>query len=123
MDIVVSLDGAGVSTARLDLAGRPGSAVNFTASEFVDHVREVEQQDPRWVWADTSAVYPRLLRAGVTIARAVDLRLCHAVLARSTYVPSGFAAADDPRWGVGDPEPTEAEPSLLDLPVEGAALM
>ena len=122
VDIVVSPDGAGVSMARLDRAGRPGSAVNLTAGGFVDQVRELEQQDPRWVWADTSTVYPRLLRAGVTVARAVDLRLCHAVLARSTYVPGGLADADDPQWGAGDAAPGEAEPSLLDLPVEGAVL-
>jgi DNA polymerase-1 len=122
VDIVVSPDGTGVSMARLDRSGFPGSTANLTVGEFVDHVREVEQEDPRWVWADTGTVYPRLLRAGVTVARAVDLRLCHVVLARSTYVPGGFAAADDPRWGAVDPDPGEAEPSLLDLPVEGAAL-
>ncbi len=122
MDIVVAPDGAGVSMVRLDHAGRPDEAMNLSLDGFVDHVREVEQGDPRWVWADTSTVYPLLLRSGVTVARAVDLRLCHAVLARSAYVPDGFAPADDPRWAAGDVEPAEVEPSLLDLPVEGAAL-
>ena len=54
--------------ARLDRAGQPGSTVDLTWCEFVDRVRKVEQQHPRWVWADTSTVYPRLLRAGVTVA-------------------------------------------------------
>ena len=122
MDIVVSADGAGVSMAELDRAGRPGSPVNLTVPEFVDQVREMEEQHPRWVWAETSSVYPGLLRAGVTVARAQDLRLCHALLARSTYVIGGSAAADDLRWGAVDAEPGDPEPSLLDLPVEGVPL-
>jgi DNA polymerase-1 len=122
MDIVVAPDGAGVSMVRLDQVGRPAPTVTLTVEGFIDHVRDGEGDDPRWVWADTSTIYPQLLRAGVTVTRAVDLRLCHAVLARSTYVPDGFAAADDPRWAAVDAAPGEAEPSLLDLPVEGAPL-
>lgn len=108
--------------AELDRASQPGAVETLTVRGFVDHVRHVEGQGPRWVWADTSRVYPWLLRAGVRVARAVDLRLCHAVLARSTYVRDGFADLVDPRWSAGDVEPHEAEPSLLDLPVEGATL-
>ena len=119
VDIAVSSDGAGVSMAELDGSGRPGSLVNLTPGEFADRVREQERQHPRWVWADTSAVYPGLLRAGVTVARAHDLRLCHAVLGSSTYVTSGSVAIDDPRWAAGGAEPSDVEPSLLDLPVEG----
>lgn len=122
MDIVVSVDGAGVSLVRLDHAGRPEEATHLSLDGFVDHVRELEQGDPRWVWADTSTVYPLLLRAGVAVARAVDLRLCHAVLVRSAYVADGFAPPDDPRWTAADVEPAGVEPSLLDLTVEDAAL-
>lgn len=38
---------------------------------------------PRWVWADTSAWYPRLLADGVRVERALDLRLAHHVLRRA----------------------------------------
>ncbi|MET0304166.1 MAG: bifunctional 3'-5' exonuclease/DNA polymerase [Microbacteriaceae bacterium] len=39
---------------------------------------------PRWIWADTSVVYPRLLAAGVRVERCVDLRLCRRILRTAT---------------------------------------
>ncbi|WSG19359.1 bifunctional 3'-5' exonuclease/DNA polymerase [Nonomuraea sp. NBC_01738] len=43
-------------------------------------VREREPQRPRWVWADTRAVYPALLAAGVRVARCHDLTLTEGLL-------------------------------------------
>jgi DNA polymerase-1 len=34
----------------------------------------------RWIWPSTADWYPRLLAAGVRVARCHDLRLCHAIL-------------------------------------------
>jgi DNA polymerase I len=61
----------------------------------------------RYVWADTAAIYPRLLAQGVRIERCHDLRLCHAILAG--HDPA--LAADD-RWRRR--EIAQAEPTLLD---------
>ncbi|HZC40490.1 MAG TPA: bifunctional 3'-5' exonuclease/DNA polymerase, partial [Streptosporangiaceae bacterium] len=36
--------------------------------------------DVRWVWADTAAIYPRLLRAGVRVERCHDLALTETLL-------------------------------------------
>jgi DNA polymerase-1 len=49
--------------------------------------REREEK-PRWVWASTSTLYPRLLRAGVHVARCHDLELTEALL-----------LGHDGRWG------------------------
>jgi DNA polymerase-1 len=52
-------------------------------------VAGIEQRDhPRWVWASTATLYPRLLRAGVTVARCHDLELTEALL-----------LGHDGRWG------------------------
>lgn len=61
----------------------------------------------RWIWADTKAIYPRLLAAGVRVERCHDLRLCHAILAG--HAP---ALAADSRWQRH--EIAESEPTLLD---------
>ncbi|NUT55359.1 MAG: bifunctional 3'-5' exonuclease/DNA polymerase, partial [Thermoleophilia bacterium] len=42
------------------------------------------REHPRWVWAETRRWYPRLLDAGVRVERCHDLRLCGAILDRST---------------------------------------
>ena len=45
----------------------------------------------RWVWADTSAIYPSLLRSGVRVGRCHDVALTEALLRASagTSLPSG----------------------------------
>ncbi len=74
-----------------------------------------ESASSRWVWADVRDVYPHLLSAGVRVERCCDLRLCHAILAGSTYV-EWATAADDESWRQPDPPASEDVPSLLDLP-------
>ncbi|MER7795860.1 bifunctional 3'-5' exonuclease/DNA polymerase [Microbacterium sp. NPDC096154] len=62
----------------------------------------------RWVWSSTAEWYPRLLAAGVRVARCHDLRLCHAILRaavpgtpelRAARGWDGPAATDDPTGG------------------------
>lgn len=40
----------------------------------------------RWVWSDTPAWYPELLAAGITVRRAYDVRLCHAILRDTAFI-------------------------------------
>lgn len=80
-------------------------------------VREQEAApDPiRWVWPDTASVYPRLLAAGVRVARCHDLRLCHAILRLAGPEPW-----PTPAWLATVPSES-AVPSLLDdLTAEGS---
>lgn len=117
MEVAVAAAGDGVETSVLDEKGRPTRVERLARSELAGHVARLEEQHPRWVWADTTRLYPALLEAGVSVDRCQDLRQCHAVLSRSTYVPGPLTSADDPRWG-----PLEAgldaaaAPTLLDLP-------
>ena len=71
---------------------------------------------PRWVWDDTPRWYPRLLDAGVRVARCVDLRLCHAVL-RAAAATAGHELNGAPRGPWDVPAATE-RPSdgLFDVP-------
>jgi len=68
----------GVGTLRPlggDAAPRPVADLAAAAAEL-----EASGDRPRWVWADTRAVYPRLLDAGVRLARCHDLTLTEALL-------------------------------------------
>ena len=112
-------DDAGVAVARLEPSGPLGPVQVLGWGEFAGRVGELESEQPRWVWADTSAVYPKLLRAGVSVRRAHDLRQCHTILSRSRYVTDRLGSADDRRWGSATVDLDRAEPSLLDLPADG----
>ena len=84
-------------------------------ADLVEAVRRRESgpegaSGPRWVWDDTPRWYPRLLDAGVTLARCVDLRLVHAILRRSTAAPAfpPGGAAPGP-WDVAQAVPGESD--------------
>jgi DNA polymerase-1 len=87
-------DPAGWRIRRLDDAGRvlPGATGAVEAvpdGELAAAVARVEYAErPRWVWEDSSAVYGRLLRSGVRVARSHDLALVEALL-----------LGQDGRWG------------------------
>ncbi len=106
----------GVALAVLDAEGRPGAVEHLDAVTFPERVGALERRGPRWVWADTATLHPRLLRAGVSVGRVQDLRLCHAVLRRSRYLDSPLA--DDERWRPAAADTAGTEPSLLDLPAD-----
>ena len=94
---VVGRAGAGgVTIVGLDGAGRPLAEEQIAAGDLPACVSRREQtQRPRWVWSDTTAWYPRLLAAGVTLERCHDLRLVHRILRHSQLVrePAGIRAA------------------------------
>jgi DNA polymerase family A len=74
----------------------------------------------RWVWAATGRVYPRLLRAGVRIARCHDLELTEALLLGHEGrfgEPRSLAAAFARSTGAevpDDPLPGDDRPTLFD---------
>ncbi|MWA03450.1 bifunctional 3'-5' exonuclease/DNA polymerase [Actinomadura sp. LD22] len=55
----------------------PGYAAADLAAEIAARERE---SAPRWVWASSARLYPRLLRAGVRVARCHDLELVENLL-------------------------------------------
>ncbi|HET9893560.1 MAG TPA: bifunctional 3'-5' exonuclease/DNA polymerase [Streptosporangiaceae bacterium] len=57
------------------------AALPVLANDLAAAVREYELAgDVRWVWASAASLYPRLLRAGVRIARCHDVALVEALL-------------------------------------------
>lgn len=72
-------DGAGVLQELAD-DGRPLGAP-ARVDDLAGAVRTREERDtPRWIWADTSQLYPRLLERGVRVARCHDLALTEGLL-------------------------------------------
>lgn len=102
---VVSQSGSGgvlVQSVELAEAGvviASESPLTLTETEFHDYVLSQEQAAPRWVWDDTARWYPALLRAGIRVQRAHDLRLCHAILRNSELTAgSSLARAAPTKW-------------------------
>jgi len=80
--VVVGTTASGrVALIDLDADGAPSRTVEVDADALASAVslREADG-DVRWVWADSTTVYSRLLAAGARVARAWDLRLVHAIL-------------------------------------------
>jgi DNA polymerase-1 len=97
--------------------GEPGRRESVPADRAAQSVWEKERAlSPRWVWDDTARRYPPLLAAGVRVARAHDLRLCHAILRHSTYAAgSALATAPAGPWDAPRVVPVheEAAPATL----------
>lgn len=111
---VVALDRSGVQIDRIDLA-------EVALPDFVrdreggsSGPRTQAAPPPRWIFSDTPKWYPQLLAAGVSLERCHDLRLTHAILARSELVtdPGQLRSAAD--WDAG--------PSDAAAPEQAAAL-
>ncbi|GAA1917882.1 bifunctional 3'-5' exonuclease/DNA polymerase [Nocardioides hwasunensis] len=93
---------------RIQLSRLPGERVRVTddeASREIDladlapFVAAREPDGPRWVWDDTARWYPGLLAAGVRVARAHDLRLCHHLLRRAPAVDASLLVGpESTRW-------------------------
>ncbi len=64
---------------------------HIPADTFARWVAEQESEyTPRWVWSDTSIIYARLLREGVRVERAHDLRLARAILRNNRWTDRSF---------------------------------
>ena len=122
-------EGRRIGIVDLDHEGREIGRIDLAEEALPDHVRDREngarggqsasggEQNgarPRWVFSDTPKWYPPLLAAGVSIERCHDLRLAHAILARSELVtaPEAVRAAAD--W--------DAAPADAAAPEQAAAL-
>ena len=122
-------EGRRIGIVDLDREGREIGRIDLAEDALPDHVRDREtgagggrngtegEQNwvrPRWIFSDTPKWYPPLLAAGVSIERCHDLRLTHAILARSELVtaPEALRAASD--W--------DAAPADAAAPEQAAAL-
>ncbi len=117
--LVLLRDGRARGTASLTEVGEdghPASEVTVDSDALPGVVREREADGhPRWVWDDTTRRYPPLLAAGVRVDRCHDLRLCHAVLRRSTYSASSvLATAPLGPWDDAHAVPPSTAASLFD---------
>ena len=89
---------------------------------LADTVRELEAREhPRWVWVETRRWYPRLLEAGVRVERCHDLRLCGAILDRSTSTSAARASGAHPRPSWLPPGPAEAAAAAVPGPAVSSA--
>ncbi|GAA2638652.1 bifunctional 3'-5' exonuclease/DNA polymerase [Dactylosporangium fulvum] len=80
MLVAVLPEGAGGLLRPLADDGTPAGPEQRVA-DLVEAVRRTEAADrPRWLWASTADVYPRLVRAGVRIERCYDLELAEALV-------------------------------------------
>jgi len=70
--------------------------------------------DVRWVWADSALVYPRLLEAGVRVARVWDLRLVHGILRDAQAVTDDHGLRARGEWDAGTTAPRSGD-TLFDL--------
>lgn len=96
--------------------GQPGGAVE-RLPDLAAAVRQREDREhPRWLWASTAAIYPRLIRAGVRVDRCHDVELTEGLLLAYDGrwgEPRAFAAARARRVGAAvppDPVPVSAAP-------------
>ncbi|SEQ82197.1 bifunctional 3'-5' exonuclease/DNA polymerase [Microlunatus flavus] len=118
MDVALAPSGersGGVEVAELDDDGRTVRVQRLDAADLARHVARLERQGPRWVWAATDDVYPRLLSAGVRVGRCHDLRRGHAILTRSTYAAGPLPSAGDERWAPREAAAEDVAPTLLDV--------
>jgi len=117
-------DDGGAHLSRLDDSGVAiGSPWKVSAEDLPQEVVSLEEERPRWVWDTVHDFYPRLLAAGVRLARCHDISLIRTILRFSSLV-------QDPRYadmaaritGSADYPSAEAGPveqlqdSLFDAP-------
>ena len=112
---IVDLDSAGEEVGRIDLAEVDlPELVRDRENGVGGDSRGPGGARPRWVLSDTAKWCPPLLAAGVSLERCHDLRLSHAILARSELVTAPEAVRAASEW---DAAPTDAA-----APEQAAAL-
>ncbi|MGW1103107.1 bifunctional 3'-5' exonuclease/DNA polymerase [Streptomyces sp. NPDC002540] len=119
----------GALLAPLDSTGLPTAPV-LTEADLVEAVRS-RPEVTRWVWRSTAEIYPRLLAAGVPVARCYDIEVAESLLLAHEGrlgEPRSAAAAHARLHGAPvppDPPPRSAEPgsqSSLFEPRSGTGL-
>ncbi|MEU9617796.1 bifunctional 3'-5' exonuclease/DNA polymerase [Streptomyces sp. NPDC087228] len=119
----------GALLAPLDSTGLPAAPV-LTEPDLVEAVRS-RPDVTRWVWRSTAEIYPRLLAAGVPVARCYDIEVAESLLLAHEGrlgEPRSAAAAHARLRNApvpSDPPPRSAEPgsqSSLFEPSKGTDL-
>ncbi|TNM56863.1 bifunctional 3'-5' exonuclease/DNA polymerase [Brevibacterium sediminis] len=112
---IVDLDSAGEEIGRIDLAEAAlPEVVRDREGGAGGDPSEPGGARPRWVLSDTAKWCPPLLAAGVSLERCHDLRLAHAILARSELVTAPEAVRAAYEW--------DAAPADAAAPEQAAAL-
>ncbi|WP_423190883.1 bifunctional 3'-5' exonuclease/DNA polymerase [Agromyces ramosus] len=121
MQIVVGA-GEGDRVVLVDPDAGPAPIAVVAADALPEAVRDLEEREhPRWVWVETRRWYPRLLQAGVRVERCHDLRLCGAILDRSTSTSAARASGGMPRPAWLPPGPADAATATATGPVVASA--
>lgn len=112
VDVVLTRSGRQVELTWLDASYVPTSNQHVSLDKLTGVVADVERLSPRWVWADTSSLYPLVLQGGTRVRRCVDLGLCHTILHRA--VPTASPATEPDVWGQLAAADLNRDPTLLD---------
>ena len=124
MHILITPDDDGARFARLDGTGAVlGSPWRVPAEELSSTVLALEEEQPRWVWDTAHDFYPRLLSAGVRVARCHDIGLIRTILRFSSlvrdpeYVDFATRIAGSTEYPSTEAAPVEqVQDSLFDAP-------
>ncbi len=117
----------GFAAVEIDDQGARSPEIPIPADGLAEFVSAREAEAPRrWVWADTPAVYPGLLSAGVRVERCHDLRLCHQILRSSELVGDRSAVRAATQWAVPSEAAEEPRaplaPALFELEAEARSV-
>src|SRR5215211_3490257 len=131
--VVQGADGGGLLQAVAE-DGAPTGPVERVPDLTAAIGERERSQRPRWVWAATGELYPRLLAAGVRVERCADLRLTEGILLAAAGrwgEPRSFPAAwarlegrpvPDDSEGRWDGQPALFDHGLLGLPSDAEVL-
>ncbi|WP_432828269.1 bifunctional 3'-5' exonuclease/DNA polymerase [Dactylosporangium sp. CA-092794] len=117
MLVAVVPSGAGGLLRPLADDGAPAGPERSVA-DLAGAVAEIESRDrPRWLWASTAEIYPRLVRSGVRLDRCHDLELAEALLlgAEGAWGQPRTVAAASARLA-GRPVPPDPPPRVAEPP-------
>ncbi len=118
--VVVGRTGQDVVAVDFDTRAAERDRIVLPATEAAAWIARREASDgPRWVWHDTPTWYAPLLRRGIRVSRAHDLRLVHALVRDAASVRDAPALRADTRWDATAAH-LDAEAALFDLPAAGA---
>jgi len=113
--VVGSAPSGRVTLIDLDPEGSPSGTTEVETDALASLVSTREAGgDVRWVWADSAAIYARLLAAGVRVARAWDLRLVHAIVRDASTVVDDHALRAATAWDADPATPADGD-TLFDL--------
>lgn len=103
VDLVLALAGEAAHVVAVR-DGAPAERTEVPVADLPAWVSVREGTGVRWVWADSAQVYAVLLRSGVRVRAAVDLRLVRVLLRRAAAASgTSYAHGDRDPWDEGAP--------------------